>query len=319
MRGVEASRGGHDPPFLVGANLPWLQYGCDFGANAWQPEGGVARPERQQRLDEALARLAGGGLSIVRWFLLCDGRAGVRFAPDGTAVGLDDWFWRDLEVGVETARRHRLTVAFVLFDFWWWRRQRRVKGVACGGHRRATLHGARRDALLDRVVTPILARCGSDPAIAAWDIVNEPEWVTLGYGTANPLVGVLPSAMRDFIGQGVVRVHEHTRQLATAGLASWRALKLVQGLALDVYQVHWYDRHNWRAPLEAPIAATLDRPLWLGEFPTAGSSRGVTEILEIARRAGYAAALGWSAEAGDRWSSAPALLAAGRPCVTLLP
>jgi hypothetical protein len=68
-----------------------------------------------------------------------------------------------------------------------------------------------------------------------------------------------------------------------------------------------------RAPLDAPLARTLDRPLWLGEFPTAGSSRSVPEILEAARLAGYAAALGWSAETGDRWSSGPALHAATRP------
>jgi hypothetical protein len=295
-------------PFLVGANLPWLQYGCDFGSNAWQPDGGVARPDRRTRLEDALGRLADHGLSLVRWFLFCDGRAGVRFEQDGTPAGLDDAFWRDLEAGVEAAGRHRLGVVLVLFDFWWWRRRRRVEGVACGGHRRATLRGVGRDALLDSVVTPVLVRCGPDPAIAAWDIVNEPEWVTLGYGTTNPFAGVRPSAMREFIGQCVASVHEQTRQSATVGLASWRGLTLVKGLGLDVYQVHWYDRCSGRAPLEAPIARTLDRPVWLGEFPTAGSSRTVPEILETARAAGYAAALGWSAESGDRWSNVEELL-----------
>jgi hypothetical protein len=166
-----------DPLCLVGANLPWFQYGCDFGANAWQPEGGVAHPDRRQRTDRALARLADSGLSI------------------------------------------------------------------------------------ERVVAPILAGCANDPAIAAWDIVNEPEWVTLGRGTANPLVGVLPSAMRDFVGRCAACVHQHTSHPATAGLAS---------------------------------------------------SRSVPEILETARAAGYSAALGWSAEAGDRRSEGGALLTATR-------
>jgi hypothetical protein len=291
-----------EPSFLVGANLPWLQYGCDFGANTWQPDGGVARPDQRKRLEAALGRLADHGLSLMRWFLLCDGRAGVRFERDGTPAGLDDCFWRDLEAGVECASRHRIAVVFVLFDFWWWRRRRWVEGVACGGHRRATTRGTRCDALVDRVVAPILARCGGDPAIAAWDIVNEPEWVTLGYGTANPITGVRPSTMREFIRQCVARVHEHTSHRATVGLASWRTLRLVDRLGLDVYQVHWYDRGNRPAPLDAPIPRTLDRPVWLGEFPTAGSSRPVPEILEMARAAGYSAALGWSAESGDRWS-----------------
>ncbi len=93
---------------------------------------------------------------------------------------------------------------------------------------------------------------------------------------------------------------------------SWRGLGLAKDPGLDIYQAHWYDRLERRTPLDAPIPRTLDRPAWLGEFPTAGSSRAVPDILDTARRAGYAAALGWSAEAGDRWSSCPALLAAIR-------
>jgi hypothetical protein len=107
-------------------------------------------------------------------------------------------------------------------------------------------------------------------------------------------------------------VHQHTSHPATVGLASSRALRLVKGLGLDIYQVHWYEWPGRRAPRDFPLAPTLDRPIWLGEFPTAGSSRTVPEILEAARRAGYSAALGWSAEAGDRWSDGAALLTGTR-------
>ncbi|HEY3380717.1 MAG TPA: hypothetical protein VGK32_03055 [Vicinamibacterales bacterium] len=300
-----------DGGFVVGVNLPWLQYGCDFGANAWQADGGVAQPERRRRLTEVFARLADRGLTAVRWFMLCDGRAGVRFAGDGTAVGLDDCFWRDLEVGVEEAGRHGLSVVFVLFDFTWWKRRRWVEGVACGGHRRATTSAARREALLEGVVTPILERCRREPAISAWDVVNEPEWVTLGVSGWNPCTSVSRRSMRAFIERCAARVHAETNHLATVGLASTRGLILVEGLGLDVYQVHWYDRRERRAPLDAPIAATLDRPLWLGEFPTAGSARTVPEILETAQSAGYACALGWSAEAGDQWSDGDRMRGAG--------
>ena len=80
-----------DPgPFVLGVNLPWLQYGCDFGANAWQPEGGVGRPEQRERLRRSFGRLAERGLTAVRWFVLCDGRAGVRFEAPGLVLGLDE-------------------------------------------------------------------------------------------------------------------------------------------------------------------------------------------------------------------------------------
>jgi hypothetical protein len=297
--------------FFVGVNLPWLQYGCDFGANPWQPDGGVGRPEQRERLSEVFGRLADRGLTAVRWFMLCDGRAGVSFADDGSVAGLDDRFWRDMEAGVEEAGRRRLSIVFTLFDFRWWQRRRWVEGARCGGHRPATSSRPRRDALIEHVVVPVLSRCGQEPAIIAWDIVNEPEWVTPGYGTLNPFAGMMPSAMHEFIGGCVARVHEQTRHLATVGLASWRGLTLVKGLGLDFYQVHWYDQRERRAPLNALIAETLDRPLWLGEFPTTGSSRSVPEILETARNAGYAGALGWSAEAVDEWSDVEGLRAQG--------
>jgi hypothetical protein len=285
--------------FTLGANLPWLQYGCDFGSNAWQPEGGVGRPERRARLRQAFARLADRGLTTVRWFVLCDGRAGVRFDTSGFVRGLDDCFWRDLEGGVEEAGRAGIAMVPVLFDFPWCRRARIIDGVRCGGHRRSMASAA---ALTDRIVVPVLRRCADEPAIAAWDVVNEPEWATWGVGTLNPFASVSRRAMRQFIGQAVAAVHAETRQAATVGLASWRGLGLAKGLGLDVYQVHWYDRRERRAPLGHAIADQLDRPLWLGEFPTAGSKRTPDEIVAAARQAGYAAALAWSAEAVDRHS-----------------
>ena len=51
--------------FGVGVNLPWLDYGQDFGASAWRPRGGVAQPERRQRMREALDRVAQTGARLV--------------------------------------------------------------------------------------------------------------------------------------------------------------------------------------------------------------------------------------------------------------
>jgi hypothetical protein len=91
------------------------------------------------------------------------------------------------------------------------------------------------------------------------------------------------------------------------GSASARWLRLVRGLGLDLYQVHWYDRHDRRAPLATPVSALgLDRPAILGEFPTRGSAHAPEQILAIAARAGYAGALAWSALATDEATDGPA-------------
>jgi hypothetical protein len=90
------------------------------------------------------------------------------------------------------------------------------------------------------------------------------------------------------------------------GLASAGGLDLVRDSDLDVYQVHWYDRHELRHPLSTRVTQLgLDRPVLLGEYPTRGSRRLPADIVDTARRAGYAGALAWSALARDE-ASGPA-------------
>ncbi len=294
--------------FFVGANLPWLSYGDDFGANAWHPDGGVGRPAQRFALRAALSRVADEGLTHVRWFVLCDGRAGLRTAPDGSPVGLDDFVFRDGDAAVEELARAGLFAIFVLFDFHWFKPAAIVNGVQTCGRARFAVDPRLRARLFDGVVAPLLDRYGRHASIAAWDVINEPEWVTRG-GGGRPSVGrVQRPAMRAFIGECVGLVHGLTSHAATVGSASTRSLALVRDLGLDVYQAHWYDRLNRHAPLDLPVPAHgLDRPLILGEFPTRGSRRTSVDILDAARRAGYAGALAWSVLADDEASDGNAL------------
>ena len=55
-----------------------------------------------------------------------------------------------------------------------------------------------RGRLLENVFRPILERYRGDKTIAAWDMINEPEWVTLGLGATNPLSGSDASGARRF-------------------------------------------------------------------------------------------------------------------------
>lgn len=312
------------PAFTLGANLPWLSYGGDFGANAWQPGGGGARAEVRARLREHLDALASGGATLVRWFLLCDGRAGLVHAADGGPAGLDAHVLPDLDAAVEELDRAVLRAIFVLFDFHWFHRARIVDGVQTGG-RSAWLSDAQlRARTFEHVLAPVLDRYGRSDTIAAWDIINEPEWVTRHGRAASwlrPVVaqrvqsaGVSRETLRALVGDACALIHDRTTQAVTVGSASARSLSLVAGLDLDLYQVHWYDRFELRAPLDQPVADfALDRPVLLGEFPTRGSRYSPGEILAEARQAGYVGALGWSAAADDEASDRAALLAALPP------
>ena len=302
-------------PFWVGVNLPWIDYGLDFGANAWQPHGGVASRARRARLDGVCQELEGRGCRVVRWFLIGDGRAGVRFAADGTPLGLDDRFFADADHAIATAGRHRLGILFVLVDFLWFRRARTVKGVRLGGHARTISDARRRARLMEEVFAPVFARYGQEPAIWGWDLCNEPEWAVRRVG-AHPASTVSRRDMAAFLREAAACAHEHASQPVTVGLASLRGLGLVRAARLDLYQVHWYDALQRRSPLETRVDSLgLDRPLLLGEFPTRGSRRSASEIVASAQRAGYAGALAWSVLAADRasdFASAAGQLRLGR-------
>ena len=246
---------------------------------------------------EALARAADSGAEVVRWFLLGDGRAGLA---GGDRPSLQPQVLDDLDAAVAALDERHLRAIFVLLDFSWLARRRVLRGVAMGGRRRLVASPEAREALLQDVLAPILERHGRSDAVFAWDVMNEPEWATLGVGSWNPATSLAPAGMRALLGETVRLIQDRAVQPASVGLASTAGLPLVRGLGLDLYQAHWYDGVEGRAPLDTPVAAfALDRPLLLGEYPTRGSARAPSAILELARARGYSGALAWSLLAED--------------------
>jgi hypothetical protein len=300
-------------PFVRGVNLPWLSYGNDFGRSVWHPEGGVHRRERRELLDAVFGRLAATGIDLVRWFLLCDGRAGLCEDAEGTPEGLDDRIYQDFKTAIAYAEAYGLALMPVLLDFHWCRPPRDEAGVRCGGRAAHLVDSGRRACLMERVLRPLLSRFGERKAIAAWDLINEPEWVTFSWKTWDFRHAVLPDAMHAFIGEAAALVHECTDHPVTVGLASAASLPQLRGLGLDFYQAHWYDRLDDESPLTTPAAYwNVPGPVLLGEFPTRGSRFLPADIEALARSAGYRGALAWSLCASDaasdpdaawRWAS----------------
>ena len=238
-----ASRLSSRRPFFLGANLPWLRYG-DFGANRWQPEGGLQDAAARTLLDESFARLADEGLDVVRIFLLCDGRAGIEFDESGIPVRLDHSVYRDLDVLLEHARQRGIGLVPVLFDFLWAAKPRIEGGVQLGGHSGVLRDSNQRTALLERVVGPIVGHARDHPSVMAWDVINEPEWATLGLGTWNPRHAVEQTDMHSFLADTVRVVRELSDHEVTIGSASARWLWFVADLELDFLSPHWYDRRR---------------------------------------------------------------------------
>ena len=282
------------PPFLIGANLPWMHYGIDFGANAWRPDGGIAQAEDRAELEQVFTQLAATGVQYVRWFLFCDGRGGIEFTAGGRPLGLDEFVFRDVDTALDIASRHGIRIMFVLLDFLWCDPVSATRGVQMGGRSHVLADAASRDALLTRALGPLLERYGDEPQILAWDVINEPEWIRT----------IDAVDLRTFLVDSVGLIHSSTCHPATVGSAGVRWRDRYTGIGLDFYQVHWYDGLKHQPSLETPVSRLgFDRPVLLGEFPTRGSKRTVEEIVEMARSAGYSGAFYWSVLAKDECSA----------------
>jgi hypothetical protein len=299
-------------PLVVGANLPWIEYGQDFGSSAWRPQGGVAQPDLRRRLRSALETLSACGAGIVRWWLLCDGRSGLRVDPAGRLRGLDDSFLVDVDAAVAVLSETGLRALFVLTDFLWFAPPRIVGGVQIGGRRDLVRSRALRADLLDSVFVPIARRYRAEPAIAGWDLLNEPDWATFGLGSFDPRRTVSAQTMRAYLSDLITAFRrERVRQPLSVGMARAGSLSLLSGLDLDLYQVHWYEGQDSLQTLAQGVAARdLARPLLLGEFPTRGATVPTSRILDLAQQAGYSGALAWSLLARDRATDTDACEAA---------
>jgi hypothetical protein len=299
------------PPraFVTGANLPWGRYGCDFGANAWQLEGGLRANGTRERISKALWLVSDCGGTIVRWFVLCDGRAGLRFDEELGRVRLDSSCLADLETALDLAEAAGVRLVLSLFDFHWCLPAREVRGVQLGGRRRWWTHRDRRMALLERVVAPVVERLSAHPALWAWEVMNEPEWVTWRLGGRDPRTCLSGARMREWLRDAVQVIRSSAQARLTVGSATREGLALVDDLALDFRQVHWYDR---LAPLGpwTDVKGCDSSPLLLGEFPSRGSHLSVEAVLDVAQRAGYLGALAWSMLAEDAWSDGSYAMAA---------
>ncbi|MBI4498644.1 MAG: hypothetical protein HY689_12185 [Chloroflexi bacterium] len=296
---------GGQPYFWAGVNYPWKSY-QDFGTGAWGYSG-VAEPTSAAEIGADFANLAASGVRVVKWRVFNDGRYSPEFDARGRVVGLDDRFLADLGAALEMARRHDIYLVFTLFDSGFWTTDCAQGGVQLGGHADSLRHWAKRYALLNRAVVPMLRHIGQHPAgdrVLAFEIISEPEWgIVELHAEEDGRVKVPLADVRAFVKEVAQAIHRHTSALATveanraAHMVHWR------GLGLDYYSFSWYDWVEPFEPLDRPATAFgLDRPVVLGEFPSQGSAYySLAQIYDIAYRQGYAGAFAWSYGGGDQF------------------
>lgn len=251
---------------------------------------------------------------VARVFIFTDGRASPEFASSGKVTGLDSYFFEDFDELVAVARRQNILLIPVLLDFSWFDSTAMEGGVQLGGRSDVIRNTAKRQTFLDRALKPIVQRYCNESQILAWEIINEPEWAMRDV-PKDPQVGAPPvgdpvsiSEMQEFVRLCASTIHSCPSQKVTVGSARRVWLGYWQGLGLDLYQFHWYDKFALASPPDAfPWPAYselgLDKPCFVGEVPTRGSQHSTEEFLNAAYEGGYEGVLLWSYRAGDDVSS----------------
>jgi hypothetical protein len=159
--------------------------GNDFGTVKGWGHTGVS--SNTTIIEEQLATLEANGVQLVYWHLFFDGRT-IRWADDDTALGFSEKMQDDLRVALRLLQKHKIRVVFALIDFHWFR-EKAVddSGAKTGGRAAALANTDKREAFITNVIEPMLdidmdgVKVGRHPAIAGWNLFNEPENLLVGY------------------------------------------------------------------------------------------------------------------------------------------
>lgn len=271
------------PSFWLGINLPWVEYGIDVHTTAW---GDYTFEADSTALELALDAVADSGARSTRWWLFGDGRAAPAFV-DGRPQPVDDEVITNVTTLLDAAAARELTVVPVVLDFGWCAAPEVVSGVTLGGHADVFGTEAGRAALTASVVS-LADAVGDHPALAGWDLFNEPEWAFNG----------------DLYDLGDSCATDGVRAWVDATAEALAPAKITVGSASYAWMdQHWADAtpgvlqfHNYWEPLDT-LDGGRNRPVILGEFPTADAD--LTLALDTAWERGFSGAAPWSLLAED--------------------
>ena len=137
------------------------------------------------------------------------------------------------------------------------------------------------------VVVPAVARAirAASRAILAWDIINEPEWITT----------VKPVEIDAFLSREHLLVRSSTAPARHRRVGGHALARSLHGARPGFLSGALVRRLKHQPSLDTPVSQLgFDRPVLLGEFPTRGSRRTPENIVATAR-SWYSGAFYWSA------------------------
>jgi cellulase (glycosyl hydrolase family 5) len=312
------------PIFLNGVNVPWNAFGTDAGKH---PTWGVLY--NPDFFDSLFAAVAKAGGNSVRWWVHCDGRSTPEFDAQGMVTGLDSEFIPHFDAILSAAERHGILVMPCLWSFDMAKDFTASAGPYAGMHIKLITDSAYTRAYIDKVLSPLALRYANHPALVAWEICNEPEWMLDKDGST--LQRATAAQLQAWTGKLAAAIHRAApKALVTTGSASlkwnwnnpagternlWSDSALIAAAGdssarLDFYQVHYYSwmrGSGWTySPFDKKASAwNLDKPVVIGEFPGISESgyRTEAQFYQNAVDSSYAGAMAWSYAGVDQFGA----------------
>ena len=298
---------------IAGVNYPWRRYGGDFGATVWGTTHGIRHDAAAIRADFDAIRAA--GLTVVRWFVFTDARGGVAVDAEGWPTGFAPGALDDLDALLALALAAGLEVVPVLFDHTLAFAAHDAAGARLAGHAAWLGDPEGQSRVLDAVVAPLAARYGAGgprrvlaPAIHAWDLLNEPDWIVQEFHPSPRVeVPIAFDVLGAWVREATAAFRRHDAGRLTLGNARLRFVHWwdAPGFDLDFLQAHaYYDPDHDYDLLATPHAALgVTRPVVVGECSARGDAedprRGrpplpLGALTAAALAHGYAGAWPWS-------------------------
>ena len=289
--------------FQPAVNLPWFNYGQDFGQVPGWDWKGVSK--NRSAAEACFSKLCQSGVKCVLWFLLCDGRGSLKFDSEGSVTGIDPTFWEDYDAVIKIAREYRVAILWVLVDWKWMQPAQQKDGASLFGHADIITDSQKRESFFKNALIPILRRYPYESQIAGWIIINEPEnALKEGY--------VSSEAMQEFTRKTASLVKQFTsRQPVSIGSADLESL--MEHWEKDDNELDFLVFHHYGQSLPPPVpyiqslaGKAGNKPIYIGEYDIKKPPVPIKELVTWSVRLGYAGIWPWSLNAPKDGSEAPA-------------
>jgi hypothetical protein len=273
------------PAFSSGLNVAWIHFAAD-----------VPNPDIPSFTKLFQDTYASGG-RVVRWWFHTNGAFTPGYDASGLAKPISDSNIADVKKILDAAHAAHVMVDISLWSF------DMLQGPKAGGNFPPEVLDAneallkddtRRQAYIDRVLTPLVTALKGHPGLFSWEIFNEPEGMTRQNGWTGANGGrqvdkrVIQKCVNWFadaihaVDPAALVTNGSWTFIANSNAGDYHNLYSDQALVerggrprgtLDYYQVHYYD--NWGkdntiiSPFKHPaVHWRLDdgKPLVIGEF-----------------------------------------------------